>query len=264
MKVQIFDWQKYVGRKGIENPRWFSFQKHLLNDSKYFGRFDPAMIAAFCYACCQALGSDNGEAELNPIHAAAYIGLNEVDLISALIKLKELQILHTDVRPVFTENTPVCTVEYDKGKNDTAAHACAAHEQRTYVLDEFPKKKKEKKPKPELSCDALPQFTSLKALIESRKIPTLLQEKWLNLYHPSFIAKTLQKADAWAVANNVEKKNWAQFFNNWLIRDNEKGTPQQQTFQPPKVEPPRGPQLSAWQKMELERERREAAEKGSS
>lgn len=119
LKVRILNWEKCLGRKGIDNPRWFSFQKELMSDPKYMGRLNPGMIAAFCYCCCHALGSEEGIAEINLIHAVGFTGMNEVEFRQAVIKLSEIQMLHTDVQPVYVARTPMCTVLQDKTRQNT-------------------------------------------------------------------------------------------------------------------------------------------------
>lgn len=227
MKIQVLDWNKYLGRKGIENPKWFSFQKALLNDSKYMGAFDPAMIAAFCYCCCQALGSDDGDAELNLKHAEAYTALTPSQFREAIKKLQQLQLVHIDVRPVHESvqevngaRTQMGTVLHNKEGNDKEPQHIAdvPPAQTTYEFFDQPKKKREKKPKPELSCDPIPAFKAIEEVLRTRKVPTLLQQKWEKLYHPGFVLREIGKAETWLISTGEEKKNYGQFFNGWLMR----------------------------------------------
>jgi hypothetical protein len=248
IRVQVLNWEQYLGRKGVDNPRWFSFQKALMADPRYMGQFSADMVATLCYVVCHALGHENGYAEINPAHAQAYIGLNAQQLSAALEKLQRIQFVHTDEQPCtplyidVRAGSPTCTVLQDKTE-DSKVRDSEPPSALIYVpLEENqPRKKREKRPKPELNCEVLPELIGLKEVLDGKKVSQLLQAKWLKQYHPSQIDRGIRKADAWAAAKGRTQTNWGLFFNNWLARDSQPRTQLgpmggNQTTQEPKPE----------------------------
>lgn len=236
MKIRVLDWDIVRGRTDVKNPRWFGFQRRLFSEPRFIQRLTPNIICAYAYACCMALDSEEGDCEIFEGHLKAFTGMTLGDFNDACEHLQALQLLRITNA---TRTDPVQVTDGSRQNSALALHSIAEHSkaaqdpasvpdappQTTYEFFDQPKKKREKKPKPQLSCEAIPELISIKEILENRKVPTILQQKWVKLYSVRAVCYGVQKADSWAVSKGEEKKNWGMFFNNWLIRDHEKNGP---------------------------------------
>lgn len=256
MRVQILEWKKLLGRSDIRHPRWFNFSKDIYTEPKFIGKATPAVIAVYTYAASMALGSEDGTATIVPAHLHAYTGLTVTELEDTLKALEELEMISVTSRvrtePVRDPNGSVRNpyAEHNIKEGKGREHDVIASEpdapELTYepcTPDGLPlkaKPKKERKQKLELPCVVLPELMPIREILEARKVPTILQERWLKIYAPRNIISGVQKADTWAISKGEEKKNWGMFFNNWLSRDSSpRQTPPLQAATPPASHAPR-------------------------
>lgn len=266
MRVQVVNWKKYMGRGDINHPRWFAFQKELFLEPRYIGKVTPDVVTAFCYVCCMALGTKDGVAEVEFAHLQAYTGLTRDKFTIAMEELLLLQLVHDFVRgPNGSERDRHAVLKGREGKGtepqDTADGTSASTT--TYEFFDQPKKKREKKPKPKLPCDPIPAFKEIEEILREREVTTILQQKWEKTYQLAAVVAAVRKADSWLVSSGEQKKNYGQYFNNWLMRDAEKNprilrAPAQPAQSELPASAPSGRKKTWWEQQQDEADRKAA------
>lgn len=240
MKVQVLEWDVVRGRTDVKNPRWFGFQKKLFNEPQFIQKLNPFNVAAYAYICSMALDSQVGECSIVEAHMTIFTQMTPAQFWKSVEELEQLQL----VRNLFVIRTEPVQVADEAGEVPprdpcAALHSIAEHSiaenptasrtdaprQTTYVPleEELPRKKREKKPKMELPCDAIEELKSCEEILLQRKIPTILQEKWVKLYDARFVARCLLKGEEWLIRKDVTKKNYGQFFGGWMDREHKSG-----------------------------------------
>ena len=227
LHIEVQNWKAYVNRADIKRPGYFNFPVKYFADPEFISMFEPFSIGIFCYICCHAT-KGAGHVEINFRHVKAYLNCSEAEFRNAVASLQQNSLVTVHVtdtchaRNVHVTDTyaELNRIELNRTEqNGTELNA------RTYVPCTTDgelialKPKRERKAKPELSYEPIPELEEIREIITNRKLPTVLQASWMKLYHPRTIIAAVRKADNWAIAKGEEKKSWPMFFNNWLKRD---------------------------------------------
>lgn len=92
MKIKVNNWEEYNARNDIKNPVWFRFQNDFFEKERAFMLSDNEKIVLI-YILCQSSKKNGAEFDLGLNIASAILNKKSAEIIKAVEKLTELQIV---------------------------------------------------------------------------------------------------------------------------------------------------------------------------
>lgn len=274
MKVKLLNFKEYLGRSDVKNHLWFCMDNAFLTRTEHFGKLTVEAVVAHVYIASESTKLKRAELELNEKHVEAFSmmpfwqfevaceKLSEIGLI-AISRSDGAQAAHVTRTSDVQEPPRDTSAEGKEGKEGKGNAHAEVPSATTYEFFDQPKKKRERKPKPKLPCDPIPAFKEIEEILREREVTTILQQKWEKTYQLAAVVAAVRKADSWLVSSGEQKKNYGQYFNNWLMRDAEKNprilrAPAQPAQSELPASAPSGRKKTWWEQQQDEADRKAA------